>query len=208
MSTRYPENIQELVNFYYDEFKPIYSSIQQTNRVPAEMFFEINAAFDHWTRIIKYGENEAKAINAVCAHLKRGCFDAFKITVLETRKQYDELRRIDYSVLSLIESGRFIHDMIALWETINALGREARLSEGDSRDEERWHIAFDKWKIVIAKCEEFTTKFYLNKDIDWAKIQISEREKNEGRKRRMEGIAIGVIGSLLASAIWYFAIQS
>jgi len=192
--SKYPKTIQELVDFYYDEFKPVYSVIQQTNKVPLEMLFEINAAFDHWSRIFKYREDEAKAVSTISAHLKRGCFDAFKIIMMGTKDQYDELRRTD---ISIIDNGQFIHAMNDLWAEIDKLGLDARLSEGDSRDEERWHIAFDKWEIVMDKCAEFTDKFYRNKKVTWARTQESLRE----RKKRIEGIIIGVIGSLVASAI-------
>ena len=192
--SRYPTTIPELVEFYYDEFKPVYSSIQQANIVPLEMFFEINAAFDHWSRIVKYGEDEAKTVRTISAHLKRGCFDAFKIMMMRTKDQYDELRCTD---LSIIDNGQFIHAMNDLWAEIDRLGLDARLSEGDSRDEDRWHIAFDKWESVMEKCAEFTDKYYHNKKVTWARTRESQRE----RKKMIAGIVIGAIGSLVAAGI-------
>jgi hypothetical protein len=183
--------MQDLVSFYYDKFKPVYSYIQQTNKVPNEMLFEINAAFDHWTRIIYYGEDEAKTIRSVCAHLKRGCFDAFKIIVYQTREQYNELKQTD---LSLIDNGEFVKSLNRLWADIEKLAVEARMSEGDSRDEEKWHDAFDKWENVIYKCSLLTQNFFLSDKVKWA--------KDKQRRSVWMGFALGVVASLVAAGLF------
>ncbi len=81
---------------------------------------------------------------------------------------------------------------------------EAQYSEGDSRDEERWHAAFDKWEIVIAKCAEFTDNFYHNKSVTWAKNQESSREREKRKEGIWIGLIVGVAGSLIAAAILHF----
>jgi len=157
------------------------------------------------SRIWKYKEDEGKAVDAACAHLKRGCFDIFKLIFIETRRQYDELIETGSSTLSIIDNGKFIHDMLSSWVKINELGRAARMSEGDSRDEEHWHIAFDKWEVVMAECADFTKKFYLNESVGWAKAQAAEREREitaeRKRKEWRRGLVTGVVSSLIAAVI-------
>lgn len=182
----------ELVAFYYEEFKPLYSSVQQTNSVPMEMMFEINAAFDHWTRILHYGEPEEKVIGSVCAHLKRGCFDVFKIIVSQTRSKFDELKQTD---LSLIDNGEFVRSLNRLWSEISEGASDARMSEGDSRDEERWHLAFDKWEAVIEKCAILEKEFYHSSKVTWARDKEREAVKIARRNSWFQGVATGVIAT-------------
>jgi hypothetical protein len=108
MANKKPRTIKELFEFYYEDFKPLYSHIQCLNEPPTELFFEVNAAFDHLSRYWHYGQSEEEVVNAAAAHLKRACFDAFKIIVRETVDHYDELRRTDTSI---VDNGAFDRGM-------------------------------------------------------------------------------------------------
>jgi hypothetical protein len=196
-----PTSLKELFEFYYQEFKPLYSELAAGNSAPAETLYEVNAAFDHLSRFWQYGEPEAETIRCVSGHLKRGCFDAFKIILKQTSDNHDKLNKIDTSI---IDNGRFDHGMHALWSEIRTLAIEARCREGDSRDVEAWHEAFDRWKEVYVRCKRFDREFFLNEHVGWAR-------KKEGRRKwwlRVEGIVIGIVGSIAASAIWQWLAHS
>jgi hypothetical protein len=190
-----PASLKELFEFYYQEFKPIYSELAAGNSPPAEMIYEVNAAFDHLSRKWQYAEPEAETVRCVSGHLKRGCFDAFKIILKQTSDSHDKLLKIDTSI---IDNGRFDQGMNALWSEIRTFAIEARNREGDSRDEAAWHEAFDRWKEVYVRCKRFDREFFLNEHVGWAR-------KKEGRRiwrLRFEGFLIGVLGSIVASVIW------
>lgn len=186
-----PKTIPEFFDFYYDRFKLIYSHLQLLNEPPIEMFFEVNAAFDHLSRHWKYNESEEEAVDSACRHLKRGCFDGFKIVVREARRQYDALMEVD---LTSINQGQFQRDMIELFASITKGAINARLAEGDSRDESRWHEVFDLWEEVYINCVEFEKVFFQSKDVEW----IKSRARKRIWRSRLEGLVVG----LLCTAIW------
>ena len=194
MGIEKPKTVAELFEFYYDRFKPIYSHVEALNQPPIEMFFEVNAAFDHLSRNWHYHEDEVAVVGAVAAHLKRGCFDAFKIFVKEARDQYDELRKVDTSI---IDNGEYERGMIALFASIKQGATKARMSEGNSRDPEAWHGAFELWDLVYADCVSFEKDFFLNPKVEWARRKMAWKPW----KNRLEGFLIGVAASVIAGLI-------
>ena len=106
-----PQDFKSLFRFYYDRFKPLYSHVQALSEPPVEMLFELNAAFDHLSRHWSYGESQQDTVQRVIGHLKRGCFDAFKLVAVEACDHYDELRGVD---ISIIDNGQFEGEMLAL----------------------------------------------------------------------------------------------
>ena len=54
-----PQTFQEVFEFYNTYVKLLYCDVQATNVLPAEVLFELNAAFDHASRHWVYGETEA-----------------------------------------------------------------------------------------------------------------------------------------------------
>ena len=74
-----PKTLAELFDFYFDEVKVLYAAVQAENTLPAEVLFEINAAFDHLARHWRHKEGEADAVAKTFGHLKRACLDIFKI---------------------------------------------------------------------------------------------------------------------------------
>lgn len=190
MARRKPGTVGELFNFYYEDFKPLYSHLQTLNEPPLEMFFEVNAALDHLSRHWQYDQDETEAVHAAAAHLKRGCFDAFKIVVRETVDHYEELRRVDTSI---IDNGEFDRRMLAAIHDIRAGAVEARQAEGDSRDREQWHLAYELWEPVYIKCREFDENFYRNPKVEWARKKHSRR----AWWHRLEGFLIAVVAGLV-----------
>jgi hypothetical protein len=185
-----PKTVAELFAFYYSTFKPIYSHVQALNQPPVEMFFEISAALDHLSRYWYYGEQEEGVVDRAASHLKRGCFDAFKIILRETRDHYDALRRLDTSI---IDNGRFDQEMIRLFARIKCNSIDARMAEGDSRNSRQWHQAFDKWKQVYVDCVRFEREFFLAPTVDWARTK-----QVRGRWRlRFEGVAISFVAAVI-----------
>jgi hypothetical protein len=197
MANNAPRNLQELFDFYYQHFKPLYNHLAALNTPPTEMFFELNAAWDHLSRRWKYGEEEAKAVDAACRHLKRGCFDAFKIVARNTRDHYIELQKID---ASLIDNGEFEKRMISLMAKIESGAITARMAEGDSRDENNWHHVFDLWEQVYGHCIEFDEEFHRSSKVEWARKKQGQRLRKEIWRNRVEGLVIGIIASLV---VWW-----
>ena len=189
-----PKTLNEFFDFYYTDFKPLYAHLQTLSEPPIEMFFEGNAALDHLSRHWKYGESEECVVSAAAAHLKRGCFDAFKIIVRGTGDHYKELRNIE---TGLIDNGDFDMKMRALMSDIRTEALAARLAEGDSRDTDSWHKAYDLWIPVYIKCMQFDDDFYLNKNVEWARGKTKKRVWIN----RVEGIILGIVAGLLT---WLF----
>lgn len=189
-----PKTFGELFLFYNSYVKLLYSSVQTSNTLPSETLFEINAAFDHLARHWYYNESEDQVVARSYSHLKRSCLDIFKIKVREARKQYEELSRIDTSV---IDNGDFDRGMHQLFNKIRDGAVKARQMEG-APDQNGTIPAFEAWEIVFADCELFEKSFFMHPRLNWAKkVEIRTKIKDWGI-----GVLIGVIGSLLASAIY------
>ncbi len=193
MASRKPKTFHDLFEFYYEDFKLLYGHVQSLNESPIEMLFEINAAFDHLSRHWHYKQDEEEVVNSVSAHLKRGCFDAFKIIVRDTVDHYNELRRIDTSI---IDNGDFDREMLQLVAEIESGAMTARQAEGDSRDEKTWHKAYELWEPVYINCVKFDKKYYLNRKVEWA------RRKQRWRpwRHRIEGVILGILAGLI---VWW-----
>lgn len=197
-----PTNVAEFFDFYYDRFKPIYCHVESLNQPPVEMLFEVNAAFDHISRFWYYQEDEKVAVDRASGHLKRGCFDGCKIILRETRDQYEALMGVDISV---IDNGAFERDVIHLWAEIEKGAREARASEGDSRDDTRWDDAFDRWEAVYAQCVHFQQDFFLSDSVQWARTKERKDDAKKRWRSRVEGIGIGLATAAivwLVSTVW------
>lgn len=108
MAVKRPTNLEELFAFYYEDFKPLYCQLQSLNTPPLEMFFEINAAFDHLSRHWYYKLSESEAVSATCAHLKRGCFDAFKIIVRQMGFYRCRLRETTLAAVPHLAAAAFL----------------------------------------------------------------------------------------------------
>jgi hypothetical protein len=190
MGSRKPKTLAELFEFYYEDIKPLYCHLQASNTPPVEMLFEINAAWDHLSRHWHYGETEEETVDVTAAHLKRAAFDAFKIVLRETLDRYQKLNRLDTSI---VDNGDFDKKMHVLAADIKQKAGEARMAEGDSRDPEKWHQAFDVWQEVYLKCALFAHEFYLNPKVEWA------RHKNRQRDwwHRAEGFVLAVLSGLV-----------
>jgi hypothetical protein len=199
-----PKTFKELFDFYYRDFKPLYNHLQALNEPPTEMFFEVNAALDHLSRYWHYGKDEEAVVSTASAHIKRGCFDAFKIVLRETVDHFEDLLRIDTSI---IDNGEFDSKTRSLIAEIREEANVARFAEGDSRDEESWHKAYDLWVPVYVKCMQFDEMFYLNKKVDWARTKMHERGTREKWQLRREGFLVGIASSVAAALlIWLISL--
>jgi len=155
-----PKTLDELFEFYYDTVKLLYGIIQSANSLPQEVLFEINAAFDHVSRIWYYKDPVDISVEKAYSHLKRSCLDIYKLLLREAIDRYKELLKID---TSLIDNGNFDSSMHALMNEIKKDAATARKVEGKNTDE-----AFSAWTNVYNKCFEFEQNFYLHKSISWA----------------------------------------
>jgi hypothetical protein len=197
-AARKPTSVPELVDFYYTFVKPLYSAVQLTNHLPVEVLFEINAAFDHLTRVWAYDEPEPEVVGKAYSHLKRSCLDIFKLHVKEARRQFDELRKIDTSI---IDNGDFDRRLLECWQRLKATAREARVKEGDPKKDDAQAIyAFALWLPVYEDCVTLEKDFYCHARLDWARKMESW---GKWRERLIGGLCVGILASLIATAIWW-----
>lgn len=189
-----PQTAADLFHFYYQIVKPLYAEVQTSNRMPVEMLFELNAAFDHLSRKWQYDEPEAQAVDKAYSHLKRACLDAFKLKVKEVRDEYDSLRGVD---VSIIDNGAFERDMIALFQRIRANATKARIAEGHTtKDEDDGEVhAFDLWLPVYDDCLRFEKDFFGNPAVEWART----KQRRRGWRERLDRLWVGVAGGLLVA---------
>ena len=199
--SRKPRTISELFQFYYDRFKPIYDHVQSLNELPAQLGFEVQAAFDHLSRHWQCGEEEGPTVDRVAGHLKRATFDAFKLITRDARDQYNHLLNVDVSV---IDNGDFQKQMIQLWVEIKEGAIQARAAEGNGGTPEKWHEAFDLWEGVFVSCRQFEKDFYRNPKIEWART----RQKKHRRLKIAGWIVLSIATGLMADALWLWITAS
>ena len=193
----HPKTINDLFEFYYRQFKPLYSRICSDNSPPFELLVEVVAAFDHISRYWKYREDEAECVDRAAGHLKRGAFDAYKLTLRDARDGYDRLCRTN---TSLIDNGEFDRQYLEAWTKIKTGAIHARSCEGHTIDD--WHRAFVIWDAVYRDCAKFDARFVDSPHINWAQ----RRGWIQFAKVRVESFVIGAIASAAAGlCIWWWA---
>jgi len=159
------KTFDDLFQFYYSNTKILYSFVQRNAKLPQEVLFEINAAFDHIARHY-YTENpqeEGDVVEKALSHLKRSCLDIFKLALTEANKQCDEINRLD---LSIIDNGDgvFIKELKHLVRGIREKSEEARLKEGTDFD-----YAYNVWSEMFLDCMKLEKEFYYSEKLQWAK---------------------------------------
>lgn len=189
-----PTTFKEVFDFYYQYAKLLYTSVQSSNHLPLQTLFELNAALDHIARHWHYGDDESAVVEKAYSHFKRSCLDIFKLKVKETVDQFNELKRVDTSI---IDNGKFDQEMRDLIHQIKEGAADARRREGhpDAKDG-----AFDLWAPIYEKCLDFEKRFYRHGSLDWAKRRQAKRAVTQ----RLVDIGIGIFASLVAGAIWWF----
>lgn len=194
MSSETPKSIPELFEFYYDFVKPLYSQIQTENALPHETLFELNAALDHISRIWHYDEPEDHAVERAYGHLKRSCLDIFKLRVKEARRQFEELREIDTSI---IRQGKFDSELIDLFTELKLEAKNARSKEGEYRSTNQQEHAFDLWLPVLEKCITLEQKYYTSNAVNWAK----KRQSAISKKMYIISISAAFLGGILVNYV-------
>lgn len=165
-----PSDLDGLFKFYHDFVKPLYSEVQAENVLPQEVLFEINAAFDHISRIYTYKDIEADAVEKAYSHLKRSCLDIFKLRAKKALDQYDQLLKIDTSI---IDNGDFDRKMHDLAYQIKRGAKDARSLEGmPLKPDEDPGQRFENWVTVHEKATRFEKEFFLHDKLEWAKKKV------------------------------------
>ncbi|MEN6627446.1 MAG: hypothetical protein ABFD69_14575 [Candidatus Sumerlaeia bacterium] len=185
-----PKTIQELFDFYHGYVKLLYSRVQASNVLPQETLFEINAALDHISRMWVYQEPEQEVVHHAFAHFKRSCLDIFKIIVRDTIDLYQEIKKVDTSI---IDNGEFDRQLHLLIQSIKNKSTEARRLEGRQAKDDHVVVAFEPWTEVYAECIKFEHDFYLNPNLGWA--------RRKQRKRRVIDLFLGFFGAVIINAI-------
>ncbi len=182
------------MGLYYSRYKPLYNRIQTFNQMPVELVFEIAAAWDHLSRHWRYGESESDCVDKAARHVKRAVFDAYKLLLKAAVDEYDELRRID---TSLIDNGSYDKSLRNLMSKIRVDSIAARTAEGDNSGADGWNKAFDLWNKVNQQIERFHNEFFLNPNVEWARRKTAKFTW----KQRLEGFALGVAASALVALL-------
>ena len=188
-----PVTFQELFDFYHNYVKLLYSDVQTQNALPVELLFELNAALDHVARHWTYKEEEKQAVAKAYSHLKRCCLDVFKMKVQEARNQYDNLNKIDTSV---VDNGDFDRDLHKLFNQIREGASEARRLEGKTKDDDAVP-SFERWEAVYINCVILEKNFFLHERLSWAR----KRGFLVFVRQNVLGFVLGVIASLVAWGI-------
>lgn len=162
-----PSDLDGLFDFYNKSLKVFYSDIQTENILPQEVLFEINAAFDHVSRIYTYNDSAPGAIKQAYSHLKRACLDIFKLKVKRTLDNYEYLKKIN---VSLIDNGDFEKRLHLLVSGIKKGTKKARILEGKTGNDPDYPVkAFEHWIPVYEKCLEFEADYFNHPHLHWAK---------------------------------------
>lgn len=196
MSTK-PETIEDVFQFYHDQFKPLYSEFEAEAVIPDATLFEIAAALDHLSRHWVYNEPEQEVADRTTGHLKRGCFDLFKLAVKRASDQYIDLKQIDTSI---IDNGQFTGNVISTWLSIRDGAKEARLAEGNSTND--WHKAFELWEPVYQRCKQFEKTYYANPKVEWARHKETKHVWKIRWEQILIGVVVGIITTFLSQWIW------
>ena len=200
-STRKPTTLHEVVGFYYEIVKPLYAHASTINALPQETLFELNAAFDHFTRHWFYSEPECDVVPKVYSHLKRSCLDVFKLHVKRATDQMAELRAVETSV---IDNGDFDRGLIELYSRIRDRALEARVAEGKplKPGAEPDHV-FSLWAPVYDDCVALDKDYYRREAVNWAK---KRQGRSVWRERIITGVfigfAVGVISGVASTAVY------
>lgn len=196
MSTK-PETIKEVFQFYHSQFKPLYSEFEAEAAIPDATLFEIAAALDHLSRHWTYNEPEKNVADRTAGHLKRGCFDLFKLAVKRASDQYKDLKRVDTSI---IDNGQFMGNILSTWLDIREGAKEARLTEGNSTND--WHRAFEAWGPVYQKCKQFEKTCYANPKVEWARHRRKKRVWAIRWEQIFIGVVVGIVTTFFCQWLW------
>jgi hypothetical protein len=165
MTRKAPASLAELFAFYNAYVKLLHSLQQTENVLSQETLFELNAALDHLARHWVYGEPEGEVVVRTYGHLKRSCLDVFKTEYKRVVDQYNELNRVD---TSLIDAGRYDSRLHQVMSELKAKATDARRRE-NLPDSEDAVPCFEEWEKVLAGCERFRKEFFLNPDVERAR---------------------------------------
>ncbi len=186
-----PQTLAELFDFYNDYVKLLYSDVQTDASLPAEVLFEINAAFDHVSRFYIYNEEEKVVVEKAYSHLKRSCLDIFKLKMKHTTDEYNKMLALD---IGIIDNGEFEKNLHRIYHEAKQGARDARRLEGRPGENYTSAVhAFELWQPVYDKCVTLQNEFFLSPKVNWAKVHSSKVDK--------KSFVIGVVASLVAGAV-------
>lgn len=170
-----PKSLEELRQFYFDEYCPLYRRFITEHQLPQELHAEVAAAFDHLLRSpLDNGRINAEDFDRVIGHLKRATFDCFKLTFeKEIRERYDHLSNFRYEN---VEDGQFQPKIRRFFNNAKEIAEEARKWEHpEVEDCEAWGKSFEIWKKILPiaddfKNEENSEKILRVKNPKWKEI--------------------------------------
>lgn len=149
--------LEELRVFYFGNFVGLYDFLNsRLPNIPAELHFEVSAAFDHLMRAVNPEWEAAKEenISKAAGHLKRATFDAFKLLFKKhmnplwiklTKRRYMSIR-----------NGEFVFEVNELWyEACDIVVKARGLERVTGKDDHaKWGAAFNEWKRLKEICDK------------------------------------------------------
>lgn len=189
-----PSDLNGLFRFYTDYVRLLYGAVQAKNELPQEALFEINAAFDHVSRIYALGDDESQQVEKAYSHLKRSCLDIFKLKVKETIDNYNDLRRVDTSI---IDNGDFDREMHRAIEEIRRGSLAARQEDIVSKPDDGAG-GFARWADVYKQCQNFDAEFFRNEKVHWAR----SKQRVFTLRQLLFAVGTGVIAGVLVTLLF------
>jgi hypothetical protein len=186
---------KDVYQFYNEKVKVVYSEIEaRNNTLPVELLFEIHSAFDHLKRFHIDDCPEGDCAKAAYSHLKRGVLDAFKLKLKYFNDDYNKLITKNKADLRIIDSGKFIPQMLHDRTMIIENAKKARLEES-GKDINK---AFEYWYTVSTGIDTFEASYFDSTKLQWAKKQSFFHFYLEF----IVGVITGIISSTVVSFIF------
>ena len=152
--------IKDVCKFHLDNARPLLGMVAYSQKskcasggaerpkFPLELLFEINAALDHVVRYwVDFDKDETRAADRACGHLKRLCFDVYKLRLCEVVDLYNkEIQTRTHDVVKMIRD----------FDSIREKATDARQEEGIP---DRIQAALDRWGDVCLLGDIFTRAY-------------------------------------------------
>jgi len=190
-----PKNIGDVLTYYSEEVVPaLATALTIDDEFPEEVLNEVRSSFTHLSRANSIDPSlpdHIRELEASSRHLKRVCLDCLKVSILALAQ------RCEVAIEALTEEISLPSDVYTFMTELRKKRKRVAAHEGQRPT----HEAIEELKDLFIDYENF----YQNLDSAFAGQTAEMRRNAIKRKSRRSGIVgfgFGILGSLIASAIW------